>query len=39
MIGEKFSLKINSGVKVNKPDGHDRKIELGENFGVVMKYP
>ena len=34
----RYNLNL-SEVAVIKPEGHSSKIELAENFGVIMKYP
>jgi hypothetical protein len=34
----KYNLNI-SEVKVYKPEGHDNKIMLSDNMGIIMKYP
>jgi len=34
----RYNLNL-SEVKVNKPEGHDSKIMLNDNLGVIMKYP
>tara|TARA_B100000900_G_scaffold378377_1_gene362510 strand:+ start:1196 stop:1909 length:714 start_codon:yes stop_codon:yes gene_type:complete len=39
---EKTQVKYNlnlTEVEVNKPEGHDPKIMLNDEFGVIMKYP
>ena len=33
-----YNLNL-SEVRVNKPEGHDSKIMLNDNLGVIMKYP